>query len=278
MQETILKRIAGMNYYYRYYTIDYFFDSLKKNHIQNFELWTCTHHFELSDMTYQETKKFKKKIDQYGLHMICLTPEQSNPKPYNLAAKEPQLQEKAKRYFMNAIRVASELDCKQLSLNSGWDFYSENPNEAWKRSVSMMNELAEFARKNNVTIVLEALQPDESHLVNTINDLTLYLEAVNQDNLFVNIDFGAMARAHETIDQYFLAFGEKIRHCHFVDGKPTGHLAWGDGNRDILTDFNDLIKNGYLGWLTFEFANSSYFNQPFETDRRVIQHIKNMIH
>lgn len=272
----MLKRLAGMNYYYRYYPIEYFFESLQKNNLKYFELWTCTHHFEITDLKFEETKKIKKLMKIFDTSIICLTPEQSNPKPYNLAASDIYLKTKAKNYFMNAIKAASELECPYVSMNSGWDFYSENTNEAWKRSVYMMQELAEFAKSQNVSIVFEALQPNESHLVNSINDIALYMESVNQDNVFVNIDFGAMARSNETIDQYFKTFGNKIKHCHFVDGSPTGHLAWGEGNRDAKADITDLKNNNYQGFLTFEFANSKYFQQPFEVDRQAIKYLKNL--
>lgn len=277
MTKHFLERVAGMNYYYRYYPIEFFFESLQRNQIKQFELWACTHHFELSDVKYQDTRTFKKLMDQYQLKMICLTPEQSNPKPYNLAAKDKGLQQKARNYFKHAILAAAELECPYLSLNSGWDFYSENPQEAWKRSAEMMHGLADFAKSHNVSIVFEALQPDESHLVNSINDIYLYLQEVDHGNVFVNLDFGAMARANETIDQYFAAFGDRIKHCHFVDGKPTGHLAWGDGVRNVEEDLYDLEKNDYHGFLTFEFANSQYFKQPDVTDKRVMEYLKKII-
>lgn len=269
--------MAGMNYYYRYYPIEYFFESLQKNQMQQFELWTCTHHFELSDVTYQETKTFKRKMADYDLKAICLTPEQSNPKPYNLAAKASHLQHKTWDYLKNAVRVANELEIPLLSLNSGWDFYSEDPHEAWLRSTEMMGEIAEFAESSGIKIVFEALQPDESHLVNSIHDLQLYLEKVAHDNVFVNLDLGAMARARETIHQYFKAFGGRIQHCHFVDGNPTGHLAWGEGTRDVKTDLQHLLANGYEGYFTFEFANAAYFMQPFETDKKALAFIRNSI-
>lgn len=139
-----------MNYYYRYYPIDYFFKSLQRNQLTKFELWTCTHHFDLSDVSYQNTKLFKKKIKEYGLESICLTPEQSNPKPYNLAGKDKFLKKKTKLYFENAIRVANELEIPIISLNAGWDYYSENPHEAWMRSTEMMHDLATFAKKKGI--------------------------------------------------------------------------------------------------------------------------------
>ena len=265
-----------MNYYYRNYPIEYFFRSLQENEIENFELWACTHHFEIDNLHYQDVKLFKKKYLEKDLKIICLTPEQSNPKPYSLTAKTPELKEKAKRYFKNTIDAANELECPMVSMNPGWDFYSESPFEAWKRSTNLMRELVEYAYSKGVKVTIEALQPEESHLVNTINDLSIYLNEIDHTNLFVNLDLGAMARSHETIDQYFETFKDKIIHCHFVDGKPTGHLAWGDGERDIKKDLMDFEKNFYQGYFTFEFAHSDYFLDPKGVDSRVMKFVKNL--
>ncbi|MDN6639227.1 MAG: sugar phosphate isomerase/epimerase [Tetragenococcus sp.] len=274
MFEELLDKFASMNYYYRFYPIEYFFSSLHKNNLKNFELWTCTHHIDINDVSYEDSKKLKRLMKNYQVQGVCITPEQSNPKPYNLAAKEKSLQDKTKKYLKNTVQVANELEIPKLSLNSGWNFYSENPHEAWDRSIEMMNVITEYAKEKGIMVVFEALQPDESQLVNTINDLVTYLRQVNSDNLFINLDLGAMAKANETIEQYFLTFKDKIKHCHFVDGAPTGHLAWGDGTRNVYDDFYSLKENGYKGYLTFEFANSRYFNQPFETDRKVLNYIK----
>lgn len=270
-------RLAGMNYYYRYFPIDYFYESLKKNGIKHLELWTCTHHFDVNQCTYQNTKDFIRKQKQYGLTTICVTPEQSNPKPYNLASRDVYLQEKAIRYFENAIRVASELESPYISMNSGWTYYNEDIKEAFKRSVDKMNYLATFAERFGVSIVFEALQPEESKLVNTLTDIQLYLHEVNHDNLFVNIDFGAMARAGDTIEDYYRIFPQKIKHCHFVDGKPTGHLFWGEGSRDVSKDIATLKEHDYQGFLTFEFAQSNYFLNPYDVDKKAISYLKKTI-
>ena len=267
-------RIAGMNYYYRYYPIEYFYESLNKNGITQLELWTCTQHFDINQFTYQDTKRFLKKQKKYGLKTICVTPEQSNPKPYNLAAKDELLQKKAISYFENTIRVASELESPYISMNSGWNFYNENIDEAFKRSMSNMSYLAYFAKKFDVAIVFEALQPEESNIVNSLSDLQRYIQGMGSDNVFINIDFGAMSRANETIDDYYRIFPDSIRHCHFVDGNPTGHLSWGEGTRDVLEDISRLHDNGYAGNLTFEFAQSRYFAHPFDVDKRAIDFLK----
>ena len=76
-----------------------------------------------------------------------------------------------------------------------------------------------------------------------------------------------MAGAKESIEDYFKHCKENITHIHFVDGDPTGHLAFGDGSRDIVTDLQTLKKFGYSGFLSCESVNSRYFEKPWEADQ-----------
>lgn len=41
------------------------------------------------------------------------------------------------------------------------------------------------------------------------------------------VDTCAMGVANETLEDWFTVFGDDIRHMHFVDGNPYGHLIWG---------------------------------------------------
>ena len=132
----------------------------------------------------------------------------------------------------------------------------------------MLNRLAQYGASKNIPLAIEALQPMESVLVNTISDLKGFLDLVNHDNLKICLDFGAMAKAKENVNDYFEAFGTRVIHCHFVDGNPTGHMAWGDGTRCMSQDLNTLEKYNYTGLLSFEIVNRVYYRKPFEADKK----------
>jgi protein FrlC len=273
-QKVDIHRIAGMNYYYRNYSRKYMLNAIKNNGIQNIELWTCPQHYFVSNDERENTKILQKDIQKLGLNIICITPQQGNPNPFNLAAKGKKLIEGTFNYFKNIIKTASELNVKYVSINPGWDYYDEPITSTWKRSIDMCKRIAKYAQSYGVGLVLEALQPNESHLVNSIGDLYRYLSDVGHKNIFVNIDLGAMARSHETIEQYFYVLGDNIRHCHFVDGDPVGHKAWGCGTRNPGKDFEIFNKYDYKGYFTFEFARSTYFEDPKVIEENAILNLK----
>ena len=135
----------------------------------------------------------------------------------------------------------------------------------------MMKRITDYAKQRNVILALEALQPEESRLVNTIQDIQRYRNEVGSSCLKVCIDFGAMARMGHTPWEYFEAFGSDIVHIHFVDGNPTGHLAWGDGSRDMKADLAVLEEYGYPGYLSLETATQRYYEKPWSAEMKTLK-------
>ena len=80
-------------------------------------------------------------------------------------------------------------------------------------------------------LAIEALQPRESLLVNSADDLKRYVDEVACPALGVCLDTGAMTRAGDTIEDYFTILGKSVIHAHFVDvdcSQMVTHLSWGD--------------------------------------------------
>lgn len=260
--------VCAMNCHYRFYTLEDFFKKSFENGFQYVELWTGPMHFYLDCNGYDPVENLRQLERKYKLKVIGVCPEQTNPKPNNMAAKSTEEQERVFAYFKNAIDIAYEINANQVVVTSGWAYLSENKDEAKQRSAKMLNRLAQYGASKNIPLAIEALQPMESVLVNTISDLKGFLDLVNHDNLKICLDFGAMAKAKENVNDYFEAFGTRVIHCHFVDGNPTGHMAWGDGTRCMSQDLNTLEKYNYTGLLSFEIVNRVYYRKPFEADKK----------
>ena len=62
-------------------------------------------------------------------------------------------------------------------------------------------------------LVLEALQPVESMIVNSAADTKRMIEAVDHPALKACLDLGAMAVAGDTIDDYFDLLGDDVATC-----------------------------------------------------------------
>jgi len=109
----------------------------------------------------------------------------------------------------------------------------------------------------------EPLQRVESNLVNDSRTLAAMLDEIDADRLGAVLDTVTMAVAGEAVDDAFAALGDRIRHVHLIDGRPMGHLAWGDGELPLCDYLQALERHGYDGWMTFElFGDGSYALDP----------------
>lgn len=263
------EQLCGMNNHYRYYNLTCFFQKLKEHGIHYAELWTGPMHFYVDYNKHDDVKLLQELMKRYEVKIIGICPEQTNPKPNNIASSIRR--QDIYSYYQHMIDIAKEIGCNQVLVTSGWAFYDEDKDHAWKRSVDMMKQICAYAEKQNVRMVMEALQWDESILVNRVEELNRYKQEVGSEQLKICIDFGAMARAGDTLQDYFDTFGKDIVHIHFVDGAPCGHLAWGDGNRDLKEDLLVLKKYHYEGYLSLETAVSRYFQTPWIAEETTLR-------
>lgn len=264
----LIKRsqIAGMNIHYMKYSLDYFLDAQERLGFESIELWAGAPHFYLDPAVYEDCKTLKAKVRDHHLKLVEFTPENCSYQ-YQLAAKGLNFR-RSLEYFKNAVRACAELECPQLSTNSGWGCFDETREEAWKRSVEMNRMVCDFAAQYGITVAMESLRPEETNLGVRIEDVRRLFDEIGSPNLRINVDTTAMGVSGETLEQWFAEFGPLITHFHFVDGTPYGHLVWGDGCRDLRQYLQILKDNNYEGYLGQEITDRRYFSDPMTHDRR----------
>lgn len=263
-----MDQLAGMNIHYLFYSLEDFCRYQQEAGIRSIELWGGSPHFYMDAFSYSSCREVRKTAGSYGLKIIAFTPE-SIIYPYNVASPEAMQREKSRAYFKNAVRATAELGTRLMTINSGYGLMEEDREESWKRSREMLRYLAEEAEKEGVAIAMESLRPEESRIVTTLADAKRMLAEVDHPALQAMIDTTAVGVAGETLTEWFEAFGNKVKHIHFIDGRPDGHLAWGDGSFDLAGYLDVLDEYGYQGYLGQEITDGKYFEQPYLADRQV---------
>ncbi|MFS0865651.1 sugar phosphate isomerase/epimerase family protein [Fredinandcohnia sp. 179-A 10B2 NHS] len=261
----MLKRsqITGMNFHYLHYPLTYFLDAMVTYEFQKIELWGASPHLYVEDLSLSEVGRIKKEIDKRELEVVCFTPEQCMY-PINLSAKESWIRERSINYFKKSIEAAVELEAPMVLVTAGWGYRNESRSEALQRTRDSLERLTFFAEERKVTLALEPLQKVESNLICTLGDLKEMLESVPSDYLKGMVDTIPMAAEGESLASYFEELKNELVHIHFIDGNPTGHLAWGDGNLPIETYMETLQQYQYSGALTLEFTSYQYLKNPNE--------------
>ena len=189
-----------MNISHRYFDLEEFFSSAAASGYTCCELWTGAMHLYVDCHGHDSLEQVKELSQRYGVRIVGICPEQNNPKPWNIAARGEESRARTLAYFKNVVDIAAEVGAEQVMVSSGWAFLNEPIEDAWGRSASMLRAIAEYAGERGVRLVLEALQPVESMIVNSAADTKRMIDAVDHPALKACLDMGAMAVAGDTID------------------------------------------------------------------------------
>ena len=263
-----LEQITGSNFSYQHLPFDRFLDDMVELGRERVELWGIAPHLHVPQVSIEEARGIRRRLAERGLAVHCLTPEQVIY-PVNVASPIAWLRESSIAMFRHAAELCLELEAPLLFLTPGRGFEDEPTDAAWRRSVDAIGEIAGHAASLGIDCVLEPLQRVESNLVNDSATIARMLDEIAAPNLGAALDTVAMATAGETVDDYFAALGGRIRHVHLIDGRPNGHLAWGDGELPLGEYLEALGRHGYDGCLTFEvFGDGSYAFDPWPAPDR----------
>lgn len=255
-------RITGSNFSYQHLPFETFLDDMVGLGRERLELWGVAPHFHIPQLDRAELRSIRRQLIERQLRVHCVTAEQVMY-PVNLASPIQWLRKDSIALFKRAAEVCAELQSPLLFLTPGRGFENENPQSAWQRSVDAVGEIASYAGRLGVGCVLEPLQRVESNLVNDSRALRRMIDDVGVSNLGAVLDTVAMAVAGETVADYYDNLGSLIQHVHLVDGRPAGHLAWGDGELPLGRYVAALEGADYAGLFTFElFGDGAYAFNP----------------
>ena len=278
MSKITMANIAVMNVQYWHYSFDYFLDSMEKCRLRNIELWTGAPHFyydHFSSRTEQQhyIGLLRDKIAARGMRVVMVAPEQFNY-PVNLAGREPGYRQKSIDYFFTHMQIAKQLGVDRVFVTSGWGLLDEPREHAWQRAVDSLRVLSQHAAGLGITLVIEQLQPYESNLLSTCDDMVRMLDEVSSDALQCCVDVVAMAVVGDRLEAFFERLGKRVQHIHFADGNPSGHYVWGDGNLPMQEYLQVLEKYDYQGFLTLEINDSIYWDDPHRSIERTAQYLR----
>jgi sugar phosphate isomerase/epimerase len=160
------------------------------------------------------------------------------------------------------IRIAKEFDMEFLNFHfypgKGMGARSEKGRKMFLDNfLSSMRELAAFAKKNGVTLMLENMARREdnpyrlkefTYIVNNVPGLMVHLDVAH----------AFTEGGNKKVDEYIQKFAGKIVHIHIHDnhGKKDEHLPLGKGKLNVKKVVSSLKKINYKRTITFEVFSS----------------------
>ncbi len=281
MYEITMDNFSVMSVQYWHHSFDYFLNSMEECGIKNIDLWGgAPHYCRLDYLTSNDAsnkiKEMRKKIEDKGMKVVVYTPETLSY-PYSFSSPEKAIRNRTVDYFNMAMEDALAFGTNQVFMNTGTGLLDLPREESWKRAVETISKICERAEKNDIDIVIEQLQPYESNLLTTCDDMVRMLKEVNSYSLYSCIDVIAMEVVDDNLEQFFAALPDKIKLVHYSDGDPSGHYVLGDGNLPLKEYINILEKNNYDGYITLEINDSIYWKDPHDSIKRSVDYLKTFI-
>ncbi|TIN16576.1 MAG: sugar phosphate isomerase/epimerase [Mesorhizobium sp.] len=196
-------------------------------------------------------KKLGGMLDRIGLERTAVS-AMGDP-AMNLISADAATRKAGIDYMKWAIDCSAALGADRLSgpLHSTLGAFSgSGPTAAEKkRSVASQRAIGDHAGKRGVTIGLEALNRFECYLVNTMDDLSEHVDAIDRPHIKAMYDtFHSNIEEADPIGAY-TRNRKNVVHIHISEndrGVP------GRGNIPWKETFAAIRKSGYDDWLTIE--------------------------
>ncbi len=267
-------RTLPTNQIWRYWSFETFLDDVRYLGVCDVDVWLCNSHVNIDAHGLYNADEVVRGMRQRGMRAATLTPEQGNPKAYNIASTDKAIRRLTAGYYRQVVHLASMLGSSRLSLNAGWVPFDADRARNWDAMVSMLGMICHMASEAGLTVSIETLVEKPYRLVADMQALRRVLEDVGEPNLQVTIDTGTVARNGEDVEAYFRCFAGRVGYVHLtnLDRRQSTHLAWGDQKGEL--DPADLLcgfaNAGYAGDAALEMTNPSYFGRPRDVLSRAL--------
>lgn len=257
-----LKQLAAANYHYKRFSLDYFLDSAERVGYQSIELWASGPHFNLEDQDTNDLKNLKKQIKDHHLNLICFTPEQC-VYPISVCHPDKRYRDRSIEFFNRHIEASAKLECDTMVVSTGFAYLDGDPQQEWDWCVNAFRRISKKAEQEGVYLALEPFTKYTTHICNSIQQLVQLIREVESPMLKGLADTDVIATTGtDTIEGFIDALGEDLRHVHFLDGMPGGHLVPGDGKIDLINVLQHLDRIGYKRYLGLELLDRRYVFEP----------------
>jgi D-psicose/D-tagatose/L-ribulose 3-epimerase len=172
----------------------------------------------VDEYNWKEISLFAKKL---SLEISGLTGDTSWPnEEHDLANKDPWNRRKAIDYFKRQIEAVNEVGGSYLGVCPsavGKSKPMQNPGNEWEWALESISSLAEFAKQNEVILVIEPLNRYESVIVNTAKEALRFVQEINHPYVKTMLDTYHMNIEEADMESPFLELGSLIEIIHVAD-------------------------------------------------------------
>jgi D-psicose/D-tagatose/L-ribulose 3-epimerase len=228
----------------------------------------------------------KNLLSKYNLECssICgiYTPER------DLSSSNVNVRKNAVQYVKKCIDLAKELNASTVIVVPtfvGKVSPETNLEEEWNNAISSVKEAGLYAKDQNITLVLEALNRYETYLASNLDLGLRFVEEVNLESVKIMADLFHMSLEERNMIESLTKISRHLAHVHIADNT---REAAGLGQTDFKPIISFLKDINYNGYITMEFlpaVSNPYLASEFQGEtnifddytERSIQHMKEIV-
>lgn len=199
-----------------------------------------------------DAKAVSTRLQKVGLDAVTSTVLLGDT---DITSDEPKIREKGIIYLKDCVQATHDIGATSFS----GVIYSQHikptrtqpTKETWEYSAQALKEVAQFAKKLNVTIGIEPVNRYETYLVNTCKQALKLLKMIDEDNVKIHLDTYHMNIEEKSFYEATKLAGDHLIHYHLCEndrGIPgTGLVNWDD----IFKALGEMQYDGYAALESF---------------------------
>jgi D-psicose/D-tagatose/L-ribulose 3-epimerase len=203
---------------------------------------------KMSDEALLDLKEEARKYN------IILTAGIGLPKMYDVSSEDETVRQNGIAFMKKILDALAKADIHAIggTIYSYWpvDYAAPiNKPAVRKQSIKSMQELSDYARQYDITLLIETLNRFEQFLVNDAAEVLQYVKDVGKENVKVMLDSFHMNIEEDNMGDAIRSVGDYLGHFHIgecnrkVPGK--GRMPWAEMGQ-ALRDIN------YTGFVVME--------------------------
>lgn len=270
MEGEVFMKFAPMNYHYLRYPVRKFLDKVERSPFDSIDLYCSAPQLNMFDYPLSALIELDKEIKKRHLDIMAMTPENC-VYPVNFCTQDTLTRESSIRYYQRAVDTAEFLGCPRVQISTGFGYFDQPAEEAWKFCRDSLAQLAAYCERKNVVLLLEELKVTTTNVLITSRDVAKMLDELDTKHIVGMVDMDQMTYAGENVDDYFDALGSRLGHIHFND---RGHTVPGDGDFPMKEYYDAIKRRGYDGTVSFEICDRRYYCDPDQAIDDIVKWMK----
>lgn len=194
--------------------------------------------------------RLRELLDENEMEVSCISTGQVYADGgLTLTHENPAKRNEAKNIFREFIDLASVFG-QTVNIGRVRGSINHKPAEEVENLfIEVAQELCDYARSMDVTLILEPVNRYEIDFINTVEEGVWLMKKIGRPNMMLMPDVFHMNIEDKSIGPELATHIDHVKYIHVAD---SNRLAPGQGHTDFQEIFEHLLRARYNGWISAE--------------------------